>query len=132
MRWCTKTSSRPTASRCSRCSRPKNKPPCAHLRSARHSSPLVSLRSGTQRSEEHTSELQSLTNLVCRLLLEKKKCSHSVPPSQVAVTRKRLTGILQPHREAATRDHTCEPLRRCDQLLRMINNLWPHVTHSCS
>src|SRR5258706_4792218 len=29
--------------------------------------------SGTDRSEEHTSELQSLTNLVCRLLLEKKK-----------------------------------------------------------
>src|SRR5438093_4478672 len=28
---------------------------------------------GTWRSEEHTSELQSLTNLVCRLLLEKKK-----------------------------------------------------------
>src|SRR5262249_58594030 len=28
---------------------------------------------GAQRSEEHTSELQSLTNLVCRLLLEKKK-----------------------------------------------------------
>src|SRR5258706_5467698 len=30
------------------------------------------------RSEEHTSELQSLTNLVCRLLLEKKK---NPPPS---------------------------------------------------
>src|SRR5438093_10125156 len=28
---------------------------------------------GLQRSEEHTSELLSLTNLVCRLLLEKKK-----------------------------------------------------------
>src|SRR5438093_10214784 len=28
---------------------------------------------GYHRSEEHTSELQSLTNLVCRLLLEKKK-----------------------------------------------------------
>src|SRR5438093_5199959 len=28
---------------------------------------------GELRSEEHTSELQSLTNLVCRLLLEKKK-----------------------------------------------------------
>src|SRR5260370_9324658 len=27
-----------------------------------------------QRSEEHTSELQSHLNLVCRLLLEKKKC----------------------------------------------------------
>src|SRR5437016_7257670 len=29
-------------------------------------------RPSTRRSEEHTSELQSLTNLVCRLLLEKK------------------------------------------------------------
>src|SRR5438046_2341334 len=29
------------------------------------------------RSEEHTSELQSLTNLVCRLLLEKKKKKHA-------------------------------------------------------
>src|SRR2546425_8833059 len=28
---------------------------------------------GKQRSEEHTSELQSLAYLVCRLLLEKKK-----------------------------------------------------------
>src|ERR1019366_10338686 len=30
-------------------------------------------RKSKLRSEEHTSELQSLTNLVCRLLLEKKK-----------------------------------------------------------
>src|SRR5438045_7923820 len=30
---------------------------------------------GRQRSEEHTSELQSLRHLVCRLLLEKKKKS---------------------------------------------------------
>src|SRR5262249_62053225 len=30
-------------------------------------------RRSARRSEEHTSELQSLTNLVCRLLLEKKK-----------------------------------------------------------
>src|SRR5690625_5555235 len=30
-------------------------------------------RSGTTRSEEHTSELQSRGHLVCRLLLEKKK-----------------------------------------------------------
>src|SRR2546430_4287360 len=29
------------------------------------------------RSEEHTSELQSQSNLVCRLLLEKKNCAHS-------------------------------------------------------
>src|SRR5687767_15236892 len=31
------------------------------------------LRAGNARSEEHTSELQSLAYLVCRLLLEKKK-----------------------------------------------------------
>src|SRR2546427_9401760 len=30
---------------------------------------------GFERSEEHTSELQSQSNLVCRLLLEKKKAS---------------------------------------------------------
>src|ERR1019366_8923739 len=35
--------------------------------------PRRSLPFGGCRSEEHTSELQSLTNLVCRLLLEKKK-----------------------------------------------------------
>src|SRR2546427_2214713 len=40
----------------------------AHLRRAA----VVRLR-GVERSEEHTSELQSQSNLVCRLLLEKKK-----------------------------------------------------------
>src|SRR2546430_8658966 len=33
----------------------------------------VYLRNSPVRSEEHTSELQSQSNLVCRLLLEKKK-----------------------------------------------------------
>src|SRR5258706_3453848 len=33
-----------------------------------------------ERSEEHTSELQSLTNLVCRLLLEKKNNIHDFNP----------------------------------------------------
>src|SRR5438045_8235277 len=32
----------------------------------------IQFRAGKERSEEHTSELQSLRNLVCRLLLEKK------------------------------------------------------------
>src|SRR4029077_21294880 len=35
-------------------------------------------RSDTDRSEEHTSELQSHLNLVCRLLLEKKKAHKDV------------------------------------------------------
>src|SRR5688572_31398885 len=34
---------------------------------------------GSARSEEHTSELQSQSNLVCRLLLEKKKKQSNVP-----------------------------------------------------
>src|SRR5690606_41618264 len=33
----------------------------------------LALHAGAGRSEEHTSELQSRENLVCRLLLEKKK-----------------------------------------------------------
>src|SRR5258706_16429948 len=41
----------------------------AHERRSHRLAVLV----GHHRSEEHTSELQSLTNLVCRLLLEKKK-----------------------------------------------------------
>src|SRR5438093_3653797 len=59
--------------------------------------PVVKYRTLTadveQRSEEHTSELQSLTNLVCRLLLEKKK-QHTEPglatpdTSQAARTRR--------------------------------------------
>src|SRR5574341_1386771 len=36
-----------------------------------------------RRSEEHTSELQSPTNLVCRLLLEKKKKIHNTDRSDI-------------------------------------------------
>src|SRR2546430_8730420 len=35
---------------------------------------------GVPRSEEHTSELQSQSNLVCRLLLEKKKKNNITSP----------------------------------------------------
>src|SRR5688572_31114989 len=40
------------------------------------------------RSEEHTSELQSQSNLVCRLLLEKKKEPLPTPPSTAISHRK--------------------------------------------
>src|SRR5205085_12063923 len=49
---------------------------CARIRRAQASRPKAKERLGVavhQRSEEHTSELQSQSNLVCRLLLEKKK-----------------------------------------------------------
>src|SRR5690606_40478312 len=38
---------------------------------------------GTQRSEEHTSELQSRENLVCRLLLEKKNTTENNHSSSI-------------------------------------------------
>src|SRR5260370_18141274 len=42
-------------------------------------SPFVAApRARPDRSEEHTSELQSHLNLVCRLLLEKKKLNHEL------------------------------------------------------
>src|SRR5438270_8817532 len=39
---------------------------------------------GHRRSEEHTSELQSQSNLVCRLLLEKKKKRYNRPNRSVS------------------------------------------------
>src|SRR2546430_5701811 len=44
-------------------------------RASKH--PVATVQRTLDRSEEHTSELQSQSNLVCRLLLEKKKTSHS-------------------------------------------------------
>src|SRR2546430_5015931 len=41
----------------------------------------VAQGSGRHRSEEHTSELQSQSNLVCRLLLEKKKTNKIITES---------------------------------------------------
>src|SRR2546423_1122419 len=46
---------------------------CLESRSGSSSSLRIRTKQETGRSEEHTSELQSLAYLVCRLLLEKKK-----------------------------------------------------------
>src|SRR2546425_9595843 len=49
------------------CHRSLPQPVCGEVQPAHRPAP------GHRRSEEHTSELQSLAYLVCRLLLEKKK-----------------------------------------------------------
>src|SRR5256885_3983646 len=49
----------------------------AMTRNPKTCSPSHSRLSSSSRSEEHTSELQSPCNLVCRLLLEKKKKTYS-------------------------------------------------------
>src|SRR2546427_4914000 len=46
-----------------------------------HQLPVLGMTAGRLRSEEHTSELQSQSNLVCRLLLEKKKKNRLVNES---------------------------------------------------
>src|SRR3989475_8421363 len=45
----------------------------------------INLFAATTRSEEHTSELQSQSNLVCRLLLEKKKRNNSTGVDSPAI-----------------------------------------------
>src|SRR2546427_7160029 len=47
--------------------------PAAPGRGEERATARATTRRGRVRSEEHTSELQSQSNLVCRLLLEKKK-----------------------------------------------------------
>src|SRR5436309_8878223 len=45
------------------------------------------------RSEEHTSELQSRENLVCRLLLEKKKTSRASAKAPTTRERRRTSAL---------------------------------------
>src|SRR5699024_11310186 len=62
-------------------------------RAANTSSPAVRFKSGAilNRSEEHTSELQSRFDLVCRLLLEKKKQKHNIFESHEWSTENRAS-----------------------------------------
>src|ERR1039457_1618395 len=63
-------------------------PPCPQLLRQRHFGPQAA-----PRSEEHTSELQSPCNLVCRLLLEKKR--------RTAVDAPRHAGVSPNERNSA-------------------------------
>src|SRR2546427_4492016 len=70
---------------------PEDRPACRHRRSASvpagqdgapdQSPPRCWAAHPLSRSEEHTSELQSQSNLVCRLLLEKKKLQQECEPA---------------------------------------------------
>src|SRR5438552_10536366 len=50
---------------------------------------------GAERSEEHTSELQSPDHLVCRLLLEKKKHPHTIHDLNTNIEYVRPASILR-------------------------------------
>src|SRR5260221_9363342 len=59
---------------------------------------LISRLSSCRRSEEHTSELQSHSDLVCRLLLEKKKKTLW------------LQACNRPDRQLRNDPHSCHPI----------------------
>src|SRR5438093_7030678 len=61
--------------------------------------PATAGRGPGPRSEEHTSELQSLTNLVCRLLLEKKKRRTAFERTLSETIEHAAEALLARHRE---------------------------------
>src|SRR2546430_9868626 len=78
--------------------------------------PALSLNWASCRSEEHTSELQSQSNLVCRLLLEKKK-KNRLYDSHTAYSRINTPGLLGPgsrrcNQRAASSGSRTRPLSR--------------------
>src|SRR5256885_5160109 len=81
------------------------------------------------RSEEHTSELQSPCNLVCRLLLEKKKIkilNVVADTSPLRLTsfpaRRRPVTIRVPYSASLPTSLTCSAPR---SPLSLLSNLWP-------
>src|SRR5205823_9530099 len=69
---------------------------------------IQNARAVNMRSEEHTSELQSLAYLVCRLLLEKKKINNknvnnAIEEDTVVFNGNRITGVyLKPRNSVPT------------------------------
>src|SRR2546430_4410001 len=62
---------------------------------ARAQQVLAQLEQPDNRSEEHTSELQSQSNIVCRLLLEKKKNNNHAPDvAELTITHAWCTTVV--------------------------------------
>src|SRR2546430_10138469 len=75
-------------------------------RTARSNCSFLACGTRNVRSEEHTSELQSQSNLVCRLLLEKKKeirlygLAHCAPPVILNIVLRLILATTTRHRPA--------------------------------
>src|SRR5262249_59526001 len=79
---------------------------------------VVTAAEVTTRSEEHTSELQSLTNLVCRLLLEKKKKINKVDSTRRGDPRTQSQSTSQPESKTAHPSRTLS--YRCDRRMTVV------------
>src|SRR2546430_1852964 len=97
------------------------------------------MRCRSRRSEEHTSELQSQSNLVCRLLLEKKTHSGSSPSTartHLASTSLRRAPAPSPdplHRRATLRasvGRSLASVRRAMRLNHSALRRWCHLVHA--
>src|SRR5207248_9730877 len=87
------------------------------LRKARKNDPMNRIITISSRSEEHTSELQSPYDLVCRLLLEKKK-------KKITKQNKRIArGIVKNESATERRTHTAIPVEasRCERCMRPVS-----------
>src|SRR2546425_8253613 len=75
--------------------RDRRDPPVGHELGGDEARVVLGLRRGglRDRSEEHTSELQSLAYLVCRLLLEKKKKKNNTTVLTIAMTNTNSTAL---------------------------------------
>src|SRR5260370_7070372 len=71
-------------------------------RFVRSFAPVAIITVRERRSEEHTSELQSHLNLVCRLLLEKKHTKPPTPYADPPMSTPRLHPPLPHHPEPTT------------------------------
>src|SRR5262245_64102489 len=84
------------------------------------------------RSEEHTSELQSLRQLVCRLLLEKKKTAVRIAAVAIRVVTWRTaamvpTGVLELALATAERTTSSEMTREA----AATRSTWTRLANSC-
>src|SRR5260370_21561400 len=82
------------------------------------------------RSEEHTSELQSHLNLVCRLLLEKKKTKADIVTYNKFCTQLLATSCTRTHIHLSTSScNTCNSRRPTP--LTICSNLSPYNPSHC-
>src|SRR5256885_1524363 len=86
------------------------------------------MRSSRPRSEEHTSELQSPCNLVCRLLLEKKKKRNIQKLNETPTTHHNLCKYSHRKRASVTPSNTYRGA--CS--LRAVSHICLPRTSSCS
>src|SRR2546430_10255714 len=84
-----------------------------------------------ERSEEHTSELQSQSNLVCRLLLEKKKITNYFTSMINKVNPKKIPKYLvqrDPHIVTVVCQHLCAR-RQCGLFTHDILDLYDYSAY---